>query len=864
MGNGTKLEKRAPTELYGADYYAHHCGLPYDRSEPHWFQFFGKIADTIVQELRPNRVFDVGCAMGFLVEALRDRGVEAWGSDISGFAISRVRPDIRAYCRVGSATDLLDGNYDLITCIEVLEHLSEQEGVTAVRNMTSAADAVLFSSSPTDFAEATHSNVQPLLYWLKLFRDFGFAPDKKLDFSCVSPQAILLRKSSTRPSEDDLFEVALSRHIAVETAPLHAQINRSDRELQLLRQHVGNIEGSLGWRLSFAFRKRRNRYFPEGTTRRIWADRALRFVKFLLLEGIPKLKNRVRQSAAWQVATKVLLRRGRLFISTAAYRRWIELRESQFWPSKVIGEELKQFSYCPTLSIIMPVYNVRKDYLEKAINSVRDQVYGNWELCICDDASTQEHIRPYLETLKLQDPRIKVLFSEHRGGISAASNRALELASGDFVGFLDHDDELSSAALFEVVKLLQEHPEADVIYSDEDKLEPSGERSDPFFKPDWSPEYLLSCNYVCHFGVYRKKCVDEVGGFRSGFDGSQDYDLVLRIAERTHNIFRIPKILYHWRKAEGSTATTALAKNFSTDAGLKALREHMQRCGIGGSVLNDGQPNRYRVRPEIAEQPLVSIIIPTKDGVPVLKRCLQSIESKTTYPNYEILIIDNGSTKPETSRYFETLRHRVIRLVEPFNFSRLNNVGVQHANGSYLVFLNNDTEVISPEWINAMLELCSVKEVGIVGAKLYYPNRSIQHAGVVLGIKGVAGHSHKYFPGRNRGYFDSLVCIRNYSAVTAACMMVRRDVFDAVGGFDEELRVAFNDVDFCLRARQKGFRIVWTPYAELFHHESATRGRALDEKEVEFMKRRWGAALLHDPYYNPNLTLDHENFSIRL
>jgi GT2 family glycosyltransferase len=469
-----------------------------------------------------------------------------------------------------------------------------------------------------------------------------------------------------------------------------------------------------------------------------------------------------------------------------------------------------------------------------------------------------------LESWTRADSRIKVIVSSGNSGISAATNQALRLATGEFIGLLDHDDELSPAALYEVVKLLQEHPEADVIYSDEDKLERDGRRSDPFFKPAWSPEYLYSLNYVCHFGVYRKQHVEEVGGLRTEFNGSQDYDLLLRVAERTQRIFHIPEVLYHWRKTLGSTALAAQAKNYSTAAGQRAITEHLQRLGVAATVVEGDAPNRYRVRPAIVGDPLVSIIIPTRDGVEVLERCIRSIEKKTDYPNYEILIVDNGSSKPETLKYFAALRHRVLRLDEPFNYSRLNNFGAQHAKGDFLLLLNNDTEVISPQWMRAMLELCHLPGVGLVGAKLRYPDGRIQHAGVVLGIKGVAGHSHKYFPNHSRGYFDALACIRNYSAVTAACMMVRQQAYAAVGGFDEELKVAFNDVDFCLRVRQKGYRIAFTPYAELFHHESATRGFDLDPREIEFMKRRWKDALLNDPYYNRNLTLDAENFGLRV
>jgi GT2 family glycosyltransferase/SAM-dependent methyltransferase len=936
-----------PSEPYGPDYYAHHCGPPYDRSEPHWLRFFGNIADTIIRDLKPHRVLDVGCAKGFLVEALRDRGAEAWGFDISDFAISEVRPDIRPFCWVGGATEPIKEDYDLVTCIEVLEHLPEPDSIVAVRNITARTSVILFSSTPADFAEPTHLNVRPILYWLKLFRDRSFAPDPDFACSFVSPQAVLLRRSETRASDDALYDVALSRHIAVESAPLqrelaqsrheltkiqhemtqaqheltrvqdemeqaqdemkqaqdemkqtehelaqtrdeltttknelaqshelsegqNVQLQQHEEQLHIMRVHVANIESSVGWRVTMAFRIRRDRLFPMSTKRRVWADWLLHAAKAVLLDGPPRLRDACRRHGVLGTAVKLLFGKERLaalrpaVAPSDAYQWWIRIHEQPSPAADVIDHNIRQFRYRPKISLVMPVYNTPREYLENAINSVRNQTYKDWELCICDDGSTQAHIHPYLNECSRRDPRIRVTFSESNQGISAASNAALQMATGEFVGLVDHDDELNPMALYEVVKLLQEHPEADIIYSDEDKLEDDGRRSEPFFKPDWSPEYLLSINYVCHFGLYRKQWVDAVGGFRSAFDGSQDYDLVLRIVEKTQNVFHIPQILYHWRKAQGSSASTDGAKDYSLNAGQKALQEHMDRRGIAAEVLNHWLPNRYRVRPTIIGQPLVSIIIPTKDGLSVLQRCVHSIESKTTYSNYEILIIDNGSTQAETLEFFRTLSHRVISLPEVFNFSRLNNVASQQAKGSYFLFLNNDTEVISPEWLSAMLELCQDKDVGIVGAKLYYPDGTIQHGGVVVGLGGVAGHSHKRFPGTSRGYFDSLVCIRNYSAVTAACMLVRRDVFEAVGGFDEDLRVAFNDVDFCMRVRQKGFRIVWTPYAELFHHESATRGYALDAKEIEFMKKRWDALLLEDPYYSPNLTLDHENFAIRV
>jgi len=583
-------------------------------------------------------------------------------------------------------------------------------------------------------------------------------------------------------------------------------------------------------------------------------------------EYLAKIMQRLRGGGLRSIVQELLC----LFLDTpplpnspAGYQRWIEHRELKETDIRKISEEISQFRYKPVISILTPVHNTDLSHLEGCIESVRKQLYPHWQLCLVDDASTTSEVRQMLAKYQSLDDRIKARFLKSKQNISRASNECLAIAEGTFIALLDHDDELTADALFEVVKLLQQKPEADVIYSDEDKLENDGTRSEPFFKPDWSPEYLWSCMYTCHLGVYRRDLVDRVGGFRPGFEGSQDYDLMLRLVEQTDRVLHIPKILYHWRKVPGSTAATFDAKSYTTAAGWRALQEHLQRMKINAEVVETFQPNTYRVKPKIAGQPLISIIVPTKDKLSLLRRCIHSIENKTTYANYEILIVDNNSRLEETREFLATTPHRVIRFTQAFNYSRINNLASQQAKGEYLLFLNNDVEVISSEWLSALLEFAQQNKVGIVGAKLYYPNGRIQHAGVILGIRGIAGNWHRNFEHESPGYFNSLFVIRNYSAVTAACMMMRRSVFETVGGFDEKLAVAFNDVDLCLRVREAGLRIVWTPYAELYHHESATRGYDLDPTELDYMRTRWGAALLRDPYYNPNLTLDAEDFGLR-
>lgn len=542
------------------------------------------------------------------------------------------------------------------------------------------------------------------------------------------------------------------------------------------------------------------------------------------------------------------------------YADWARTCEQYRFNPESAARHIERFHYLPLVSIIMPVYNPQRDHLLKAIDSVRRQYYPRWELCICDDASTAPHVREVLAVSAAADERIKVVFAEANNGISAASNRALTLATGEFVGLLDHDDELTPDALYEVAATLQES-DADLIYSDEDKLDERGRRCEPFFKPAWTPDLLLSTMYICHFGVYRRRIVDEIGGFRGAFDGSQDYDLALRFTERTRRIVHIPKILYHWRKVATSAAGNADAKPYAYDAGRRALADALHRRAIQGTVEPGVAPGFYRVRRQTRPEK-VSIIIPTRDRLNLLRACVESIESKTDYKSYEILIVDNGSHDEATLDYLKQSRHRVLRCDGPFNFSRLNNLAAREADGDYLLFLNNDTQALNTEWLSAMVEHAQRPEVGAVGAKLLYPNGSIQHAGVILGPDRIACHPFRRSRG---GYFNFPDIQRNYSAVTAACLMVRRALFKEVGGLNEEaLPVTYNDVDFCLRLRQRGYLIVYTPYARLVHRESASRRLAVDANETAFMMATWHRELIDDPYYNPSLNASREDLSIDL
>jgi GT2 family glycosyltransferase len=591
------------------------------------------------------------------------------------------------------------------------------------------------------------------------------------------------------------------------------------------------------------------------------ADRTGTPLRSKLLNPYRALAVRVAQQPFLQPALRRFWKKGRLIIGTREYQEWIRRRESSLWDGNAMRASARSFVYAPKISIVMPVYDTRPQWLQRAIESVRSQAYENWELCVCDDASTDARLRALLEQWRRADPRIKVAYSRQNGGISRASNRALQLATGEFVGLLDHDDELAPAALFEVVKLLRQHPEADLIYSDEDKLDGAGRRCDPFFKPDWSPEYLLSCNYICHFGVYRKALVDAVGGFRSEFDGSQDYDLILRICDRSSKIFHIPRVLYHWRESPRSTASLSAAKQHCAQAGREALRQHAQRAGMQAEIEYGNQPGRYRIRPRIQGTPLVSIILRSQGDIALLERCLAALEGRTAYPNYDVLIVGAGTINDEALASLRRDRIEVVRPDEKCADGRANNLGARQARGDYLLLLDSRCEALSPDWLAGMLELCQLDGIGVVGAKLCYPNRTIEHAGVIVGPGGVAVYSHQHLPLQSRGYFDSLICIRNCSAVVSACMMVRREAFGAAGGFDDRLKAPFNGIDFCLRVREKGWRVAWTPCAELLHRQSPDCGHGGEAADRELMAERWGA-LPGDPYYNPNLSLQHKTFTL--
>lgn len=555
------------------------------------------------------------------------------------------------------------------------------------------------------------------------------------------------------------------------------------------------------------------------------------------------------------------------------YQNWILLNEQSILQT----EHLK---YTPLISIITPTYNTDVKYLKKMFESVLAQTYTHWELCIADDASSDKNTLNLIRKYEREHANIKVIYRKTNGHISEASNSALSIATGKYLAFLDHDDTLAPNALYEMVKKLNTDPKLKLIYSDEDKIDENDNRTNPHFKSGWNPDMFFSQNYICHLTFIKKDVVDAIGGFRKGYEGSQDYDLLLRALNHIsyEEIDRVEKVLYHWRAIKGSTAYGTGEKEYAHMAGLKALQDYFAKKDKNIIVEDGLLPNTYKVNYPLpaAGYPLASIIIPTRNGHGILTKCIESIQAKTLYPNYEIIVVDNETTCKKTLSYFEKIKTyqnlTILEYHKPFNYSAINNYAAKHAKGEVIVLMNNDVEVISQGWLTEMMQHAIREEIGAVGAKLYYSNDTIQHAGVVLGIGGVAGHSHKYFPKNIHGYFSRINIIQNYSAVTAACLAVRKKLYEEVGGLEEEhLKVAFNDVDFCLKLLEKGYRNLWTPYVELYHHESISRGRDESEEkrerfmsEVTHMKNKWKSKLEADILYNRNLTNKHENFGLNL
>jgi len=660
--------------------------------------------------------------------------------------------------------------------------------------------------------------------------------------------------------------------VAVPQGELAAKAKALQREVDRATAELAQLRTSNSWKITTPLRVgggaarrllsvgRRVHFAVSSRGGALATSKAL--VSIVRREGVKGLKTRLVRATGHGSARPE---------SEIAYQRWIEQFDTYSDDALArVRSYIDTMPQRPTFSFVVPTYNTSPALLKEMVDSVLAQIYPHWELCIADDASTDAATKNALAAQAKRDARIKVVYRNENGHISAASNSALALASGEFVVLLDHDDAIPRHALFVVAEYVNRHPDAQLFYSDEDKISEDGTRFGPYFKPDWNVELIRSQNFFSHLGVYRRDLIERVGGFREAFEGAQDYDLMLRCVDAARDTppVHIPHVLYHWRVVAGSTAGGSDAKPYAFIAAMRSLSEHLARRGVSGEVV-ESTPNSGYTKIDYAvpdPAPLVSIVIPTRDGRALLSNCITSLLDITAYKNFEIIIVDNGSTEPATFEYFESISNlpnvRILRDDSPFNYSALNNRAVEIAQGEFICLMNNDIEAIHPEWLTEMVGIGLQPDVGAVGARLWYPDDRLQHGGVILGIGGVAGHAHHLLKPEESGYFSRAVLAQDLSAVTAACLLVRTRVYREVGGLDEQLAVAFNDVDFCIRVRDAGYRNVWTPYAQLYHHESATRGSDLSPgkrerfaREVMFMQDRWGDTLLNDPAYNPNLSL---------
>lgn len=557
----------------------------------------------------------------------------------------------------------------------------------------------------------------------------------------------------------------------------------------------------------------------------------------------------------------------------AHYVHW--LKNNTLSEKELDEQRRHSFEYEPLISIAVPLYNTPQVLLKEMINSVLEQTYSNWQLCLADGSDDAHAVEKIQSLIKEYDnPKIKYSKLDENGGISHNTNKAIELADGEYIGFLDHDDTLAPQALYKYVEFINADTDYEFIYSDEDKITEDGSRRlDPFFKPDFSPDMLLSFNYITHFSVIKKTLLDKIGYFNDKYNGAQDYDLFLRATENAKKIGHISDILYHWRLAQTSTAYSSDTKSYTVEAGRLAVQDALKRRGINASVQNASLANYYKVDYSLPEiSPLISIIIANHNEPRTLKNCVDSIINKTTYKNYQIVIAENNSTDPALFNYYDKLKKDGVKIVtynHPFNYSALNNYAASKADGEYLLFLNNDITVITPDWLEQMLMHASKSEIGAVGAKLLYPDNTVQHGGIVLKIGNVAGHSHKFNEDDDVGSFARMAIVHNVSAVTGACLMVKREIFNRAGGFDENLAVAYNDVDLCLKIRALGYYNVFTPFAKLNHYESKTRGyedtpekKERHDKEAKYWQQKWDGVYPYDPFYNRNLTPIFQDYSI--
>lgn len=845
-------------------------------------EYFDNLAKNIVDKFNPKTVLDCGCAMGYLVSALRRLGVEAFGVDISEYAVSKVEPEIKGNCFKTSITDklpqVLPNNFDLVVCNRVLDCMSYDDVAIALNNLSQISDNILIGDSCFAYEDNLESYVKFREYIVGLlgkngiFRDTG----SKLVFGdwCLELYC----------KENNVVEIV--KKYEKDIALIKSQNQKLIRENALLNHKIVNYSEQFVFFKNLADRfnefKKENEslkgklfHYNDTVNSRLWKRvNSLRKIYGKIREKLKFVKKGINSifKIGFRETWNKFRRRLSDFSDYSLY-----MKDNMPSDGELVFQKNYSFDKKIVFSIVVPLYNTNIDFLKEMIESVINQTYSGWELCLAD-GSDSEHgdIEKYCNKYVEKDSRIVYKKLGENMGIAGNTNAALKMAQGDYIALLDHDDLLHPSTLYECMKVVEEKP-VDIIYTDEMVFNGSIDNVELIhFKPDFSPDTLLGHNYICHFLVYSRELQNEVGYFSDECSGSQDYDMVLRLSEKAKNIVHIPKVLYFWRSHELSVASDVSVKPYCMEAAKKAISNHLKRIGREATVTDSSILSTYKIDYKIIGNPKISILIPNKDNIVYLDRCIKSILEKSTYSNFEIIIIENNSEESETEDYYKVLenkdsRIRIVRYEGDFNYSKINNFGAKFVTGEYLLLLNNDTEIISPNWLEEMLMFVQRDDVGVVGAKLYYEDDTVQHAGVIVGIGGTAGHAHKGFFKDNGGYIHRLGIVQNLSAVTGACLMTRCDVWEKMHGLDEAFKVAFNDIDFCLRVREAGYLVVFTPYAELYHYESKSRGyEDTPEKKFRFsneakmLKERWHEIIEKgDPYYNPNFSLDSEDFQIK-
>jgi GT2 family glycosyltransferase len=793
--------------------------------------FHSDFARVISQKFERGRFLVLGADPQKLERQFAETGREAVVLGSSG--------DLPARLRQGDGA----AHFEIAVWFYPLENSDDDR--LAEELSRSADDIVLMPGAGVDVSQR-----RPQL--VECFRRFGLLPDYKWNPSEVDPTAIRLRR---QPNENpDTLIPAVETAFARFTRHLSAMQRIHEirgSELEAAHRHVAVLEEKLlklkEYRRELKLLKEQRQMLRKSPERRIGQ---VLLAPYRLPEKVVKaIRKKLHPRAAKSMRSA----------APTEYQEWFEQHRASASDLERMQHEARAFAFQPLISVITPVFDTPVHRLEEAVESVKAQVYENWELLLIDDRSSAADLLDALPQLAARDQRITLGKLGKHAGISAASNHGLARARGEWIAFLDHDDVLEPDALFQFAKLLQTHREAEMIYSDEDKLTEDGFEA-PLFKPDWSPDFFLSYNYVGHLTAVRRDVVQKVGGFRSEFDSAQDYDLFLRVGEQTNRIYHVPRVLYHWRRSADSSAISVRQKPGQLDATRRAIEDHLKHRGERAHVAVDWRTHAFCIRRELLEARKISIIIPSCHEPESLKRCIESLASKTSYPNYEIFIVQGDTQSSNTHPYFSGLPHRLLRLPGTSNVSVLKNFAVKQADSLWLLFLDDNIEVIETDWLTVMAEHVQRPEVGAVGARLLNPNDTIEQAGIVLGVNGIAQPAFRGFPAEHPGASRQLQVTRNCSAVSGGCILMRREVFQEVGGFDEGLTESLADIDLCLKMRRAGYLIVYTPFAKLYQHEA--QPDKIDTSGDAIVRERWAGVLRNDPYYNPNLSRERADFSL--